>query len=84
MNVLSAITAVTKKYKWIIKKKRQKQDKIVLLAKIKLNTTDFLISKGLSEWDISHDEFSLVNDVLKEYNYMKKALKILIIDEYVW
>ena len=71
-------------YQWIIKKKRQKQDKIVLLAKIKLNTTDFLISKGLSEWDISHDEFSLVNDVLKEYNYIKKALKILIIDEYVW
>ena len=55
-----------------------------MLAKIKLNTTDFLISKCLSEWDISHDEFSLVNDVLKEYNYIKKALKILIIDEYVW
>ena len=27
--------------------------------------------------NFSHHEFVLVNDVLKEYNYMKEAIKIL-------
>ena len=35
---ICAITALIEKYKSIIKKKRTKYDKIVLLAKIKLNT----------------------------------------------
>ena len=47
------ITAGIKKYKSIIKKKKKKHDKIVLLAKSKLN------------------------NVLKEYNEMKKEIKNL-------
>ena len=38
-----------------------------MLAKTKLNTTEDLISKVLIDSDISHDEFVLVNYVLKEY-----------------
>ena len=41
---ICAITAVIKKYKSIIKKKKKKIDKIVLLAKSKLNSTEVLIS----------------------------------------
>ena len=40
-------TAGIKKYKSVIKKKRDKHDKIVLLAKNKLNTIEFLIAKDL-------------------------------------
>ena len=43
---ICAITAVIKKYKSIIKKKK-KHDKIVLLGKDKLNTIEVLISKAL-------------------------------------
>ena len=43
---ISAMTAGIKKYKSIIKKK-QKPDKIVLLAKSKLNSIEVLISKAL-------------------------------------
>ena len=70
-----AITAIIKKYKSIIKKKKRKHDKIVLLAKSKLNSIEVLISKVLVNSVISHDEFVLMNNVLKEYNKMKEEIK---------
>ena len=42
-----SIAAAIKKYKSIIKKKKKKHDKIVLLAKSKLNNIEVLISKAL-------------------------------------
>ena len=63
-----AITAGIKKYKLIIKKKKKKHDKVVLLAKSKLNSVQVLISKALIGSVISHDEFVAINNVLKEYN----------------
>ena len=42
-----SITAGTKKYKSIIKKKKKKHDKIVLLAKSKLNSIEASISEAL-------------------------------------
>ena len=72
-----AIAAAIKKYKSIIKKKKKKHDKIVLLAKRKLNSIEVLISKNLLNSVISHDEFVLINKVLKEYNEMKEEMKNL-------
>ena len=60
-----AITAGIKKYKSIIKKKKTKHDRIVLLAKSKLNSTEVLIFKALIDWVFSHDEFVLINNVMK-------------------
>ena len=51
------ITAGIKNYKSIINKKKKKHDKIVLLAKSELNSTEVLISKALIDSNISHDEF---------------------------
>ena len=76
-----AITAKIKKCKSIIKKKRKKHNKIVLLAKTKLNNIEVLISKALIDWNISHDEFVLTNNVLKEFYDMKKKSKILMINK---
>ena len=53
----------------------KKQDKIVLLAKIKLSTIEILISKVLINLYINHDEFVLVNNVLREYNEMKEEIQ---------
>ena len=72
-----AITAAIKKYKSIIKKKSKKHDKIVLSAKSKLNRIEVLSSKPLISSVISHDEFVLINNVLKEYNEMKEEIKDL-------
>ena len=64
-------------YKSKIKKKKKKHDKIVLLAKFKINSIEVLISKVLIDLVISHDEFVLINNVLKEYNKMKEEIKNL-------
>ena len=49
------ITVAIKKYKSIIMKKKKKHDKIVLLAKSKLNSIEALISKALINSVISHN-----------------------------
>ena len=72
---LSPIPAGIKKFKSIIKKKKEKHDKRVLLAKSKLNVMKVLISKTLADSVISHDEFVLINNILKKYNETKEEIK---------
>ena len=72
---ICVITAGIKKYKSIIKKKKKKHDKIVLLAKSKLNSIEVLISKALIDSNISHDEFVLINNVLKKFYDMNEEVK---------
>ena len=72
---ICAITAGIKKYKLIIKKKKKKYGKIVLLAKSKLYSIKFLISKALIDSNVSHDEPVLINNVLKEFYDMKEKFK---------
>ena len=78
--VLSIIYSECKnqeKYNSKIKKKKKKHNKIVLLAKSKLNSIEVLISKALIDSVINHDEFVLINNVLKEYDEMKEEIKNL-------
>ena len=63
---ICAVTAGIKKYTSIIRKKKKKQDKIVLLAESKLNSIEVFISKAL-----------IINNVLKEYNEIKEEIKNL-------
>ena len=48
-----------------------------MLAKSKLNSIEVLISKALTNSVISHDEFALTNNVLKENNEINKEIKNL-------
>ena len=70
---ICAIAAGIKKYKSIIKKKKKKHDKIVLLAKSKLNGIEVLVSKALIDSVISNGEFVLIKNVIKEYNKIKEV-----------
>ena len=70
------ITAVIKRYKSVTEKKKRRHDKIVLLEKSKLNRIEVLISKALVNPVISHDEFVLIKNVLKN-NEMKEEIKNL-------
>ena len=72
---LSPIAAGIKTFKSIIKKKKEKHNKRVLLAKSKLNVIKVLISKTLADSVISYDEFVLINNILKEYNEIKAEMK---------
>ena len=58
----------------MIKKKKQKHDKVVLLAKSKLNSI-VLISNALVDSNISYDEFFLINNVLKKFYDLKGEIK---------
>ena len=72
---LCAIAAGIKRYQSIIKKNKKKHNKIVSLAKSKLNSIEVLISKALIYSVISHDEFVLINNIIKEYDEMKEEIK---------
>ena len=48
-----------------------------MLAKSKLNKIEVLVSKALIDSNITHDKFILINNMLKEYNEMKKEIKDL-------
>ena len=59
-------------------KKKRKHDKIVLLPKTKLKNIEFLISKGLTDSDISHDEFVSVNNEDKmRWNFKKRNILLV-------
>ena len=46
-------------------KQKNKYDKVVLLGKDMLNTIKVIISRALIDSSVSHDEFYLVNNILR-------------------
>ena len=56
---------------------------IELLAKSELSSIEVVISKVLIDSNISHDEFVLVNNVLKENDHMKKEITDLKIKRFI-
>ena len=46
-----------------------------MLAKSSLNSIEVLISKALIDSNIGHDDFILINNVLKEFCDMKEEIK---------
>ena len=74
---ICAINAAIKNCKSIIKKKKKTHGKIALSAKFKLNSIEVLTSEALINSVICHDEFILINDVIKEYNEIKEEIKNL-------
>ena len=65
------------KYQSIIKIKKEKHDKIILLAKSKLNSIEILTSKTIIDSIFGHDKFVLIQNVLKGYDGMNKENKSL-------
>ena len=46
-----------------------------MLAKSKLNSLEVFISKALIDSNVSHDEFVLIHNVLKESDKMEEQIK---------
>ena len=61
----SLTTGIVKKLLNITRNKKKKHDKILMLAKSKLNSIETLISQALIDMEISHEEFI---GTLKEKN----------------
>ena len=53
----SLTTGIVKKLLNITRNKKKKHDKILMLAKSKLNSIETLVSQALIDMEISHEEF---------------------------
>ena len=58
-------TGISKSLLTVTKKRKKKHNKIIALAKNKLNTIDTLLSSALNDSEISHEEF---NNIITEKN----------------
>ena len=56
----------------------------MLLAKSKLRSMKVLISTALTDSNVSHDEFVLINNMLKTYNEMKEEIKKVLSLNHLW
>ena len=59
----------------ITRKKKKKHDKILMLAKSKLNSIETLISQALIDMEISHEEFITILKEKDKYEKMKDNLR---------
>ena len=69
--IFSITTGIVKKLLDIIRKKKKRHNKIIMLAKSKLNSIESLISQALNDLDISHEEFTTILDEKNKYDRMK-------------
>ena len=65
--IFTVTTGVVKTFLNITRKKKKKHNKIIALARSKLNIIEYLISQALIDFEITHEEFSKIID--EKHNY---------------
>ena len=73
--IFTVTTGVVKKLLNITRKKKKKHNKIIALARNKLNIMETLISKALIDFDISHEEFSKIIYEKNNYEQIKDNIR---------
>ena len=73
--IFSLKIEIVKKLLNITRKKKKKHDKILMLAKSKLNSVETLISQALIDMDISHKTFITILKETDKYEKMKNNLR---------
>ena len=67
-------TGIVKKLLSIARNKKKKHDKILMLAKSKLNSIETVISQALIDIEISHEELTVIFKENDKYERMKENL----------
>ena len=75
--VFTIVTGISKSLLKLTKKRKKKHNKIIVLAKNKLNMIDTLFSSSLNDSEISHEEFSNVITEANIYENIKENIKEL-------
>ena len=70
-------TGISKSLLKVTKKRKKNHNKIIALAKNKLNTIDTLLSSALNDFEISHEEFSNIIIEANIYENIKENIKEL-------
>ena len=73
--IFSLTTGIVKKLLNITRNKKKKHDKILMLAKSKLNSIKTLISQAVNDIEISHEEFVTILKEKDKYEKMKENLR---------
>ena len=73
--IFTVTTGVVKKLLNITRKKKKKHNKIIALARSKLNIIETLISGELTDFDISHEEFSKIIYEKNNYEQIRDNIK---------
>ena len=68
-------TGISKSFLTVTKKRKKKHNKIIVLAKNKLNTIDTLLSSALNDSEISHKEFTNIINEKNIYEIIKENIK---------
>ena len=72
--VFAIVTGISKSLLKLTKKRKKKHNKIIVLAKNKLNTIDKLLSSVLNDSEISHEEFSNIITEANIYENIKENI----------
>ena len=72
----SITTGFVKKFLKVTRNKKKKQNKVVMLARSKLNGIENKISKALMDNEISHDDFETIVNKEKKYRELKGSIRM--------
>ena len=75
--IFTISTGLSKSLLKLTNKRKKKYNKIIALAKIKLNTIDALLSSALNNSKISHEEFTNIITEINIYENIKENIKEL-------
>ena len=73
--IFTIATGISKSLLTVTKKRKKKHNKIIALAKNKLNTIDTLLSSALNDSKISHEEFTNIINEANIYENIKENIK---------
>ena len=73
--ICSLTTGIIKKLLNITRNKKKKHDKILILAKSKLDSIETLVFPALIDMEISHEEFNAIIREKQKYERMKENLR---------
>ena len=73
----SITTGFVKKFLKTIRNKKKKHNKIVMLARSKLNSIESKISKALMDNEISHEDFETMMNEEKKYRELKESIRMM-------
>ena len=68
-------TGIIKKLLSITRNKNKKHDKVLMLAKSKLDSIETLLSQALIDMEISHEEFNAIIREKQKYERMKENVR---------
>ena len=73
----SITTGFVKKFLKTIRNKKKKHNKIVMLARSKLNSIESKISEALINNEISHEDFMTIINEEKKYRELKESMRMV-------